>query len=76
MMKKFAAFLLAFLMVLGCVACGNDQSNANPTTAPTAAPTEAPAVTQAPGEEIDPGMEVTPTTVMSYADYVAAAVDP
>ena len=78
MMKKFTAFLLAFLMVLGCAACGGkNDATPTPTTAPTAttAPTEAPAVTQSPDEEIDPEMSVTPTTVMTYAEYVAAAVD-
>ncbi len=78
-MRKFTAFLLAFLMVLGCVGCGSKQ-NDNPaptaTEAPAeATPTEAPAVTQSPDEEIDPEMSVTPTTVMSYADYAAAAID-
>ena len=78
-MRKFTAFLLAFLMVLGCVGCGSKQ-NENPaptaTEAPAeATPTEAPAVTQSPDEEIDPEMSVTPTTVMSYADYAAAAID-
>ena len=87
-MRKFTAFLLAFLMVLGCAACGNKQNDtpaptatsaptATPTEAPDAAPTEAPAVTQGPDEEIDPGMSVTPETpkAMSYAEYVAAAID-
>ena len=42
-MKKFTAFLLAFLMVLGCVGCGNsNDTTPTPTTAPTAAPTTAP----------------------------------
>ena len=87
-MRKFTAFLLAFLMVLGCAACGNKQNDtpaptatsaptAAPTEAPDAAPTEAPAVTQGPDEEIDPGMSVTPETpkAMSYAEYAAAAID-
>ena len=81
-MKKFAAFLFAFLMVLGCVACGGkNDTTPTPTTAPTAtpttAPTEAPAVTQTPDMEIDPGMSVTPEApkVMTYAEYSAAAID-
>ena len=81
-MKKFAAFLLAFLMVLGCVACGGkNDATPTPTTEPTAAPTiavtEEPAVTQTPDVEIDPGMSVTPETpkVMTYAEYSAAAID-
>ena len=80
-MKKFAAFLLAFLMVLGCVACGgkNDAEptpttapTAAPTEAPTTAPTEAPAATEAPEATTAPVEEV---KVMSYADYAAAAID-
>jgi len=75
-MKKFAAFLLAFLMVLGCAGCADDKNDTpdptdtpapTTTTAPTAAPTENPAdPTKAPVEGVK---------VMSYADYVAAAVD-
>ena len=80
-MKKFAAFLLAFLMVLGCVACGGKNNaeptpttapTAAPTEAPTTAPTEAPAVTEAPEATTAPVEEV---KVMSYADYAAAAID-
>ena len=83
-MKKFAAFLLAFLMVLGCVGCGNKQNDtpaptatSAPTATPTTAPTDVPAVTQGPDEEIDPEMSVTPETpkVMTYAEYAAAAID-
>ena len=81
MMKKFTAFLLAFLMVLGCVACGGKNNaeptpttapTAAPTEAPTTAPTEAPAVTDAPEATTAPVEEV---KVMSYADYAAAAID-
>ena len=80
-MKKFTAFLLAFLMVLGCVACGGKNNaeptpttapTAAPTEAPTTAPTEAPAVTEAPEATTAPVEEV---KVMSYADYAAAAID-
>ena len=80
-MKKFAAFLLAFLMVLGCVACGGKNNaeptpttapTAAPTEAPTTAPTEAPAATEAPEATTAPVEEV---KVMSYADYAAAAID-
>ena len=80
-MKKFTAFLLAFLMVLGCVACGGKNNaeptpttapTAAPTEAPTTAPTEAPAVTDAPEATTAPVEEV---KVMSYADYAAAAID-
>ena len=80
-MKKFAAFLLAFLMVLGCVACGGKNNaeptpttapTAAPTEAPTTAPTEAPAVTEAPEATTAPVEEV---KVMSYADYAVAAID-
>ena len=81
MMKKFTAFLLAFLMVLGCVACGGKNNaeptpttapTAAPTEAPTTAPTEAPAVTETPEATTAPVEEV---KVMSYADYTAAAID-
>ena len=80
MMKKFTAFLLAFLMVLGCVGCGSsNDTTPTPTTAPTAAPTteptKAPDPTEAPAptEAVDPGM--TENQAMSYADYAAAALD-
>ena len=62
-MKKFAAFLLAFLMVLGCVACGGkNDAEPTPTTAPTAAPTEAPttAPTEAPAATEAPEATETP----------------
>ena len=80
-MKKFAAFLLAFLMVLGCVACGGkNNADPTPTTAPTAAPTEAPttAPTEAPAATEAPEATTAPVEevkVMSYADYAAAAID-
>ena len=77
-MKKFMAFLLAFLMLLGCVACGNSQGEVTP--APTTAPTEAPATepTEAPVEE--PVAEPTEvpaqeSTAMTYAEYAAAELD-
>ena len=79
-MKKFTAFLLAFLMVLGGAACGNSSDatptpTTVPTVTPTTAPTTAPDPTEvpAPTEAVDPGMTENP--VMSYADYVAAAID-
>ena len=74
-MKKFAAFLLAFLMVLGCVGCGGkNDADPTPTAAPTAAPTEAPttAPTEAPAATETPVENV---KVMSYAEYAAAAID-
>ena len=73
-MRKFTAFLLALLMVLGCVGCGNEKNDVTPTPtattapteAPTTAPTETPEATTAPVEEVK---------VMSYAEYAAAAID-
>ena len=77
-MKKFMAFLLAFLMLLGCVACGNNQAPVEPTTAPVE--TEAPKAdpTEAPVEEpvADPTEAPAPeSTAMTYAEYAAAEMD-
>jgi len=77
-MKKFMAFLLAFLMVLGCVGCGVNPAPVEPTTAPVE--TEAPAAepTEAPVEEPVADPTETPvqeSTAMTYAEYAAAAID-
>ena len=70
-MKKFIAMLLALVMVIGLVACGQKAPEAAPETAPATEPaTEAP--TEAPVEEAPAEPEV---AVMSYADYLAAELD-
>ena len=71
-MKKFIAMLLALVMVIGLVACGQKAPEAAPETAPATEPaTEAP-TTEAPVEEAPAEPEV---AVMSYADYLAAELD-
>lgn len=70
-MKKIIAMLLALVLALGLIACGN--TNAPATTAgTTAADTTAAAVDTTAGTETD-DVEFPP--VMTYAEYVAAAVD-
>ena len=75
-MKKLIAMLLALVMVIGLVACGQKAPEAAPETQPaTEAPTEAPTeeATEAPTEaEVEAEPEV---AVMSHADYVAAELD-
>ena len=62
-MKKILAILLACLFVFAMTACKNNK----PTEKPTEAPTTAAPTTAAPTEPA--------VTVMSHADYIAAAVD-
>ena len=76
-MKKIFALLLALTMVLSFAACGGNQPNE--TTAP--AGTTTPAGTTAPAETTVPATTVPETTaapavtVMTYAEYAAAAID-
>jgi len=75
-MKKLIAMLLALVMVIGLVACGQKAPEAAPETQPaTEAPTEAPTeeATEAPTEAEVEEPEV--VTIMSHADYVAAELD-
>ena len=68
--------LLALVMVIGLVACGQKAPEAAPETQPaTEAPTEAPTeeATEAPTEAEVEEPEV--ETIMSHADYVAAELD-
>ena len=78
-MKKILALVLALVMVFALAACGSQAKPAatpaptatpEPTVEPTAEPTPEP--TEEPAEE--PAEEPQPT-VMSYADFVAAALD-
>ena len=75
-MKKLIAMLLALVMVIGLVACGQKAPEAAPETQPaTEAPTEAPTeeATEAPTEAEVEEPEV--VTIMSHADFVAAELD-
>ena len=74
-MKKLIALLLALVMVVGLVACGNKEEaapEAAPETVPEAAPETEPETTAAPEEEETEAPEV---TVMTHDDYVAAELD-
>ena len=64
-MKKIIAMLLALVLALGLIACGNTAAPA--TTAGTTA-----SATEGTTEAITTGEEV---TVMTYADYAAAALE-
>jgi len=75
-MKKLIAMLLALVMVVGLVACGEKAPEAAPEAAPETQPaTEAP--TEAPTEEAtEAEVEAEPeVAVMSHADYMAAELD-
>ena len=63
-MKKFIALLLALVMVMGLVACGNANNTPATTEGTTAAATVD--TTEASSDAIE---------VMSYADYAAAALE-
>ena len=68
-MKKLIALLLALVMVIGLVACGNtpvETPEEPETTAGTEAQPEVP-------EETEENVE--PTGAMSYADFIAAPMD-
>lgn len=69
-MKKFLALLLALTMVFALAACGQPKPAETPAETPAEQPAEQPA--EAPVEE---PAEATEVTVMSHADFVAAAVE-
>ena len=79
-MKKLIAMLLALVMVVGLVACGEKAPEAAPEAAPEvlpapeAAPETEPATEPAPEEEPE-AEEPADVVVMSYADYAAAELD-
>lgn len=72
-MKKFLALILALVMAFALSACGQ---TAKPAATEAPAASEAPAATEepAPAEEAAPAGSAD-TTVMSYAEFTAAAVD-
>ena len=77
-MKKLIALLLALVMVVGLVACGNKEEAAAPVETEAATEDTAPSA----GEEgvldggAEVGVEAAPeVTVMSHEDYVAAELD-
>ena len=73
-MRKSAAVLALFLMVLGLAACGGGSSNTDPTTSPTAT-TATPAEPAASGPEATWAKEV--TAVMStFENQVSANMLP
>ena len=74
-MKKLIALLLALVMVVGLVACGNKEEAAPAETLPLPAETEA-ATEAATEEATEAATEAAPeVTVMTHADYVAADLD-
>ena len=74
-MKKLIALLLALVMVIGLVACGNPnvETPEEPDTTPVAPEQNDDPVDPQPSE--DPSEEAPAVSVMSYADYVAAPMD-
>ena len=72
-MKKFIAMLLAMVMVVGLAACGAKEEPAPAETLPMPA-TEA-ATEAATEEATEAATEAAEVTVMTHADYIAAALD-
>ena len=74
-MKKLIALLLALVMVVGLVACGEKAPEAAPETAPEAAP--APEATPEAEPETEPAPEAEPEApaAMTHDEYIAAELD-
>lgn len=63
MRKKFAAVLVAGILVIGCAACGNNGQQGTPDVTTTATPTA------------NPEGDASQSTAMTYSEFMAAELD-